>query len=142
MVERPAVNRRVVGSNPTRGAIRLARLPAGSLMISEHSPSFPLREETQNEHCAVGSADSAGRPVCHRGPVEDWGTWTDARKNDARFFAGPDSPGRSWGDIGGIRPGASGGRGQVGGSRGGGRRNPCGRGGWGFLLAPSARGGL
>src|SRR2546427_11847111 len=80
MVERPAVNRRVVGSNPTRGAIRLARLPAGSLMISEHSPSFPLREETQHEHCAMGSADSAGRPVCHRGPVEDCGTGTDARK--------------------------------------------------------------
>src|SRR2546426_8341732 len=108
MVERPAVNRRVVGSNPTRGAIRLARLPAGSLMISEHSPSFPLREETQHEHCAVGSADSAGRPVCYRGPVEDCGTGTDARKNDARFFAGPDSPRRSWGDIGGIKAGGFG----------------------------------
>src|SRR5947199_165293 len=31
MVERPAVNRRVVGSNPTRGATRLARLPVAWL---------------------------------------------------------------------------------------------------------------
>src|SRR2546430_17522411 len=87
----------------------------------------------------MGSAGSAGRSVCYRGPGEDYGTGADARKNDAGFFAGPDSPGRSWGGFGGIRPGASGGRAQVGGGRGLGGRNPSGRGGFVFWVSPFSR---
>src|SRR5437016_12288600 len=88
----------------------------------------------------MGSAGSAGRSVCHRGPGEDYGTGADARKNDAGFFAGPDSPGRSWGGFGGTRPGASGGRAQVGGGRGLGGRNPSGR-AVVFVVYPLSHGG-